>query len=86
MSELASNLVQEYEGLPPLLTVEEAARWLRISRNLCYELIRQDQIPSIRLGSRIRVPRYGLEVWLARQVGMELPAPLAVPSVELQRH
>ncbi|MDA1195932.1 MAG: helix-turn-helix domain-containing protein [Planctomycetota bacterium] len=48
-----------------LLTVPEAARLLRIGRNLAYELIARGEIPSVRLGRVIRVPRVSLERWLA---------------------
>jgi len=39
------------------LTVEEAARLLGISRALAYELVRDGEIPSLRLGRRIVIPR-----------------------------
>ena len=47
-----------------LLTVPETAKVLRISRNLAYDLVAQGEIPSIRLGRLIRVPRARLEQWL----------------------
>lgn len=47
-----------------LLSVPETAKLLRISRNLAYELVSQGEIPAIRLGRVIRVPRAGLEHWL----------------------
>lgn len=47
-----------------LLTVPEAAKMLRISRNLAYELVARGEIPAIRLGRVIRVPRGLLEEWL----------------------
>ena len=47
-----------------LLTVPEAARVLRISRNLAYELVARGEIPAIRLGRVIRVPRAALEEWV----------------------
>ena len=59
---------------PMLLTVTEAARLLRISRNLCYELIAQKQLPHIRLGRRILLPRYGLEQWIAHEAGLPQPS------------
>ncbi len=37
--------------------VEEAAKILGIGRNLAYELVRSGQIPSLRLGRRIVVPK-----------------------------
>ena len=47
-----------------LLTVQEAATLLRISRNLAYELVARGEMPAIRLGRVIRVPRAALEEWL----------------------
>ena len=66
------------EADSPLLTVPEAAAYLRIGEDLAYELIRQNRLPHIRLGRVIRVPRFGLEQWIARQAGLEAaPAPTA---------
>ncbi len=44
-----------------VLTVEEAAGLLRISRGLAYEMVRTGRLPSIRLGRRLLVPRPALE-------------------------
>jgi excisionase family DNA binding protein len=44
-----------------MLTVREAATMLRIGRNLAYELVARGEIPSVRLGRLIRVPRAALE-------------------------
>ena len=53
--------------LPRLLTVDEAARELRIGRSLAYELAREylasggtAGLPVIRLGSCLRVPCWAL--------------------------
>jgi len=47
-----------------LLTVPEAARYLRIDRAHCYELAEREQIPVLRIGRRIVVPRQALEDWI----------------------
>jgi excisionase family DNA binding protein len=39
------------------LTVEEAAALLGISRNSAYEAVRRGEIPSVRIGGRIVIPR-----------------------------
>lgn len=56
--------------LPDFLTVEEAARVLRIGRTAAYEQTRrfeetggQEGIPVIRVGRLMRVPRGALERW-----------------------
>lgn len=43
--------------LPPVLTVEEAAALLRIGRSAAYVAVANGEIPSFRLGRRIRIPR-----------------------------
>ncbi|MGB9804373.1 helix-turn-helix domain-containing protein [Desulfofundulus sp. TPOSR] len=61
MNSSMSNLGE----LPPVLTVMEAARILRLKRSTAYELIRQGVIPSFRVGRHIRVPRHELEKMIA---------------------
>jgi excisionase family DNA binding protein len=56
---------KQSNDLPPVLTVEETARFLRIGRSAAYELVRTNTIPSIRLGKLIRIPRDTLLSWLA---------------------
>jgi excisionase family DNA binding protein len=43
------------------MTVPEVAKLLGISRNFAYELARRGEIPVIRFGKRILVPRIALE-------------------------
>jgi excisionase family DNA binding protein len=51
-----------------VLTVSETARILGIGRNQAYGAIRRGDIPSIRMGRRILVPRHALEQLLNRPV------------------
>ena len=48
------------------LSVEEAAHLLGISRGLAYELVRSGQLPVVRLGRRLLVPKVALERMLAQ--------------------
>jgi len=50
---------------PLTLSVQATARMLGLSRASAYEAIRTGQIPSIRFGKRIVVPRVALERMLA---------------------
>lgn len=45
------------ESVSLVVSVEEAAGLLGISRGLAYELVRRGELPSIRLGRRLVVPR-----------------------------
>jgi excisionase family DNA binding protein len=51
---------------PHVYSPDEARKILKISRGLIYEAIRKGQIPSIRIGRRILIPRYGLEKLLTK--------------------
>ena len=48
------------------LTVEEAAKVLGIGRNLCYDRVKTGEIPVIKIGRRLLVPRRALEKLLAQ--------------------
>jgi len=53
--------IENDRGPPRVYDVKAVTRALGLSRNTVYELIRQGQIPSVRLGRRILVPREALE-------------------------
>jgi excisionase family DNA binding protein len=42
-------------------TVEQAAAKLAVSRGAAYQAVRTGQIPSVRIGRCIRIPRHALE-------------------------
>ena len=43
------------------LNIEETAKILGIGRNLCYDRVKTGEIPVIRIGRRLVVPRRALE-------------------------
>jgi excisionase family DNA binding protein len=51
------------------LTVDEARRLLGLSRELAYAAVRSGEIPSIRIGRRLLVPRKALLAMLDRAHG-----------------
>ena len=53
------------------LTVEEVAAVLRIGRSTAYAAARSGEIPAVRVGHRLLVPRAALERWLAEPGGSE---------------
>ena len=46
-----------YKDVPLMLTVDEAAKLLRISRNTVYASVKAGEIPSSRYGKQIRICR-----------------------------
>jgi len=67
-----------------VLTVPQVARLLQTSPDLIYDSIRRKELPAIRLGRVLRVSRFALENWIARQ-GVE-EAPSMVTNLNKQRY
>lgn len=54
-----------YDELPLLLNVKQVASLLGISDSSAYELIQEDDFPSLRIGKRIVVPKENLQQWIS---------------------
>ena len=52
------------ELLPAVLTVQQAARVLNISKNTAYELVRSGKIQSVKLGRIYRIPKDSITEYL----------------------
>lgn len=53
-----------YNDLPLMLSVLDVASVLGISHAGAYELVRSDSFPSLRIGSRIIVPKERFIEWI----------------------
>ena len=51
--------------MPDVLTMREAAAWLRLSERSLYELARGRRVPAAQVGGKWLFPRAQLERWLA---------------------
>ena len=49
---------------PELLRAEEVARVLGVGRSKVFEMFRAGELPLIRLGRSVRVPRRALAAWI----------------------
>jgi excisionase family DNA binding protein len=52
---------------PELLRVTEAAKLLALSRTKVYEMAERGEIPVVRIGTAVRVPRRRLLEWIDAQ-------------------
>ena len=59
---------KSYDELPLMLSVPEIAVVLGISRAAAYELARSKDFPSLRIGTRIVVPKDKFISWINRKV------------------
>ncbi len=61
----ARDAARSEAGEPSVLTVDEAARLLRVNRKTLYDAVREGRVPGvIRLGRSIRIGRTALLGWL----------------------
>lgn len=59
-----SKIYTSYDELPIMLSVPQLAAVLNISRSIAYALVRSDGFPSLKIGSRIVVPKDNLLCWI----------------------
>lgn len=71
---------------PPLLSVEQAARYLGASRSTIYRSIERGDfpLPTVRLNGRLRIPRRAVERLVAGESLVD--SPLAGPVETQPRH
>jgi len=53
---------------------DEVAERLRLSRSKTYAAIQSGEIPSVRIGRSVRVPRAALERWVESRLSAARPA------------
>ena len=58
-----------YDDLPLMLSVPDAAQVLGISRAGAYELAHSREFPSMKVGSRIIIPKDKFLLWIEKQFG-----------------
>ncbi len=49
------------------LTVPETAQYLGVGLTTTYALVKAKEIPALRIGRQIRVPKVALDDWLLKQ-------------------
>ncbi|WP_158292032.1 helix-turn-helix transcriptional regulator [Paracraurococcus ruber] len=69
--------------MPDVLTLREAASWLRLSERSLYDLARQRRVPAAQVGGKWLFPRAMLAGWLATQAATPGQGPRAAPPAIL---
>lgn len=63
---------RSYDDLPLTLTVPEVGGVLGLSRAKAYDLARSEGFPSMRIGTRILVPRDKLIRWIDKETEAQI--------------
>jgi len=69
--------------LPDVLTLREAAEYLRLSERSLYELARSRRLPAAQIGGKWLLPRRPLEAWLFAQADIAEVGDRVVPPAIL---
>lgn len=59
-----------FENLPNVLSAEQLAQTLGISRAGAYQLLHSEGFPTLRIGKRMLVPRDKLAEWIEKNTGV----------------
>lgn len=59
--------------LPLLLRAEQAAKLLSLGRTTVFQMMASGELPCVRIGRAVRVPRSALERWVRAQSGEPEP-------------
>ena len=62
---LKKSIYTSYDELPLLLSVKQLVDLMGVSDSTIYELIQEDDFPSLRIGKRIVVPKEELRKWIS---------------------
>jgi excisionase family DNA binding protein len=65
--------MQDQTSYPEIMTPEQAAEYLQVSRETVYRYIRQGKLAASRLGRSYRVPKRNLDLLLWENRTQELP-------------
>src|SRR5918911_3611196 len=65
--------MQQNASYPEIMTPEQAAEYLQVSRETVYRYIRQGKLAASRLGRSYRVPKRNLDLLLWENRTRELP-------------
>jgi excisionase family DNA binding protein len=59
---------------PELLRVKEAAELLSVSRTKMYEMAEKGEVPVVRIGAAVRIPRKKLLEWIQERTSFSAAA------------
>lgn len=66
---MSRSSYKTYDDLPLMLSVPDVAKVLGISRTGAYELAHSKEFPSMKVGSRIIIPKEKFLLWIEKKCG-----------------
>ena len=69
---MKESVYKSYDDLPLFLNAETIAKLLGISISSSYELMHEKDFPSLKIGSRLLVPKEKFSEWIDKKTGDNL--------------
>ena len=69
---MKESVYKSYDDLPLFLNTETIAKLLGISISSSYELMHGKDVPSLKIGSRLLVPKEKFSEWIDKKTGDNL--------------
>ena len=69
------EIMSYFKGMPDVMTVQEAAKALRCSKNTVYSLIADGRIQAIRIGRCFKVPKTALVEFMSAEKNYYIISP-----------
>lgn len=66
-TQLATGTASRADAKSRIITVRELAAYLRVHPTTVYRLVRQEKLPSFRVGSDWRFDREAIERWMSEK-------------------
>ena len=60
------------DAIPELMTPQEVARYLKVSKNKIYQLVKQENMPAYVIGGNLRFSREQVDLWLVKHCGRNI--------------
>ncbi len=60
------------KAVEDLMTPQEVARYLKVSKNKIYNLVKQDDMPAYVIGGNLRFSKDQINNWLRRHCGKNI--------------
>ncbi len=66
---MKNSIFKSYDELPLYLNADTVAKLFGISLSSAYELMKEKDFPSVRIGKRLIVPKENLQAWVNAHIG-----------------
>ena len=66
---MKKSIYKSFDELPLYLNADTVAKLFGISTSSAYELMREKDFPSVRIGKRLIVPKENLRTWVEAHIG-----------------